>query len=51
MTDGLIVFTYAIILICGIVIGSAGVGAFWMKHWIANKLDNITIEITDEEDF
>jgi len=47
MTDGLLIFTYFIILLCGIVIGGAIVGAYALKKWIQNKLENLTVEIKD----
>jgi len=47
-----IIFTYAIILLAGCVIGAGAVGFFWLRAWLhgqIEKLKNVKVEIVDEQ--
>lgn len=53
MAETLIIFTYAVILIAGAVIGAATVGFFWLKSWLMKQIEtlkNVKVEIVDKLD-
>jgi len=50
MAPGLMIFTYMLIFVCGVVMGAAGVASWWLYvkyRELLSNIKNIKVEIVD----